>query len=179
MRPSSLFILGMVFMGAFIGRAAVLAAGTTESAAGDHDQRAEHDAASRCVNGEFAEELKERMRDVEARSAKLLERESELSVFNDHIRQRLQDLEALKKEISMLIENIEGRRQEDIMKVATIYEEMKPQIAGGIIAGMDPEFAAGLFLAMKGENASAIMASMPPEKAYAVTVLMTNSIERR
>ncbi len=69
---------------------------------------------------------------------------------------------------------MQDARNEDIAKLAAIYEGMKPAQAGQIINEMDSKFAAGLLSAMNNEQAALVVASMDANKAYLVSVILAN-----
>lgn len=170
MRARSLVVLGVVFFGAFIGRAAVLAAALAETAAPGEAPAARK--APLCLTGALAETLKRELELLEARKTNMAEDEQTMRVLGRHVEERIAELETLNQSALEALEKIESAKSEDARRVSAIYERMKPPLAGAIIGEMDPEFAAGLFLAMSGESASAIMATLAPERAYAITVLM-------
>lgn len=172
MRAKSLVVLGVVFLGAFIGRAAVLAAALAGAPASGDAAAPARANPPLCINGALAETLKEELRQLETRKTSLGEEEQTMRLLADHVEKRIGELEALNQSVLATLEKIEAAKGEDIRRVSAIYEQMKPPLAGAIIGEMDPEFAAGLFLAMSGESASAIMATLDPERAYAITVLM-------
>jgi flagellar motility protein MotE (MotC chaperone) len=171
MRSGSLVVLAMVFLCAFGGRAAVMAAAVAEKIEPHHGEEVAASSSS-CVNGAFAQSLREELESLEARKVKLAEKEQTMRVLSDHLESRIAELEILNNSLLDLAEKSDARNNEEVRRVAVIYEQMKPSLAGGIIGAMDPNFAAGLMLAMTGENASAIMATLDADKAYKITVLM-------
>ena len=137
MRIGSLFILGSVFLTAFVGRAAVLASKGIAAAR----QKAEDQTRT---------------------------------VLAEHIEKRIKELERLNAELSAQLEKSREQATQTSNKVATLYERMKPELAGAIIGEMDPKFAAGLLKSMNADSASGILAAIGPARAYAITVLLTD-----
>lgn len=175
MRAKSLIVLGVVFLCAFLGRAAVLASAFAE---GGVAKASGADSDKACINGALAETLKKELEALETRETMIAEEERTTEVLAGQIEKRIADLEALNKSLVATLDEKAAARDEDVRRVAAIYEQMKPQLAGDIVGGMDPDFAAGLLLAMSGESASAIMATLDADKAYAITVLMAGAAVR-
>lgn len=167
MRAGSLVILGAVFLSAFAGRAVVLAARTG-------DDTAVGPASVQCVNGAFADELRRRAEQLEAAAAANAEKQQTRAVVLRHVNTRIADLEKANEALAASATKIVESEAAAAGRVASLYEKMKPELAGGIIAGMDTAFAASLLLAMSSEGASAILGSLSPERAYAITVLMAD-----
>ena len=158
MRIGSLFILGSVFLTAFVGRAAVLASKGIESSAAKAT-----DAKVRCVDGALAEELLAQSERLEIAAARQKAEDQTRTVLAEHIEKRIKELEKSREQATQTSN-----------KVATLYERMKPELAGAIIGEMDPKFAAGLLKSMNADSASGILAAIGPARAYAITVLLTD-----
>lgn len=173
MRAGSLAVLGAVFVSAFVGRAAVLAA----EVAGAPSERVKKaaPASPQCVTGALAEELKAELDKLETRKLDLADEEATGKLILSHIEKRIAELEAANASLQGSLTKVENQKAGEERRVAAIYEQMKPQLAGSIIGAMDPEFAAGLLLSMNGESASGVLASLPPERAYQITVLMASA----
>jgi flagellar motility protein MotE (MotC chaperone) len=167
MRAGSLVILGAVFLSAFAGRAAVLAARSPEGAAPA--------AAEVCVNGAFADELVQQAERLQAAMAAQAETDRTRAVVLQHVNERIDAYEKAGEALDAAAATMAAGDHASAKKVAALYEKMKPDLAGGIVGGMDPSFAASLLLSMNSENASAILGALPPERAYAITVLMADA----
>ena len=173
MRAGSLAVLGAIFLSAFIGRAAVLAAEVAENS-GDAPNKSGAGVAQ-CLTGPLAEELKAELKNLEARRLDLADEEATGKLILSHIDQRIAELEAANASLQASLARVDGAKAEEARRVAAIYEQMKPQLAGSIIGAMDPDFAAGLLLSMNGESASGVLAALPPARAYEITVLMASA----
>lgn len=167
MQVGSLAVLGGVFLAAFAGRVAVLAASPTES-----PQIVKEAASSRCIDGAFAEELRAQAAHLEQAEAALAEKKREAEVILKYVSERINELEKANEKMASLAETAMKKEAAGAGRVATLYEKMKPELAGGIIGGMAPSFAASLLLSMNSQSASSILGAIPPERAYAITVLM-------
>lgn len=167
MRVGSLVVLGSVFVSAFVGRAAVLAAKQVET-----PLREESKAESRCINGAFAEELATQSARIEKAAVNQKAEDQKRAVLLDHVNKRITELELLNAELSALSTKSQQEAEKGSSKIASLYERMKPDLAGVIIGEMDPKFAAGLLRSMNSDAASSILAAVDPARAYAITVLM-------
>jgi len=167
MRLGSLIVLGTVFLAAFMGRAAVLAAKAVS--AGDAM------APKQCVDGAFAEELREQGDRLHAFAADRAAEDQKRAVFLKHVNERIDDLDRANQALSAAAAKALDDETVSAAKVAGLYERMKPDLAGAIIGEMDPHFAAGLLRSMNSERAAGILAALPPARAYAITVLMVDA----
>ncbi|MDZ7628415.1 MAG: hypothetical protein U5J99_08445 [Parvularculaceae bacterium] len=169
MRASSLVILGAVFLSAFAGRAAVLAARTAEGGATPMMP------GEVCINGTFADELLQQAERLQAAKAAQAETDRTRAAMLQHVNERIDAYEKAGEAFSAAASKVAAEDIASAKKIAALYEKMKPEQAGGIVGDMDPSFAASLLLSMNSENASAILGALTPEKAYAITVLMAEA----
>ena len=171
MRLGPLAVLGLVFAFAFVGRASVLAAKAVDGAgtAGDPP------TAASCVDGRFAEELREQAARLEKRADQQASEDQKRAALLKHIEMRIGELERLNAVLTEASGKAVAADAGAGAKIAALYARMKPDLAGAIIAGMDPAFAASLLASMNGDSASGIIATLPPERAYAITVLMAEA----
>lgn len=173
MKTRALLVLGVVFFGSFIGRVAVMA---SDIAGAGTPARVDHAVtpANACIGGELAAAVKDRMYALDARETKIADREAELKTYERQVDKRLAELEEANNKLQTSIKIVQDARNEDIAKLAAIYEGMKPAQAGEIINEMDAKFAAGLISSMNSEQAAQIVANMDSQKAYLVSVILAN-----
>lgn len=169
MRIGSLIVLGAVFLSAFAGRAAVLAARTDAAEASAPEEAGRRD----CVTGALADEIRAQARRLELAEIDFRSEERKRAVLLDHVNERIAELERLNSELAATAARQGREAAGGAEKVAGLYERMKPDRAGAVLGAMDPKFAAGLLAAMKPESAAGILAAIAPERAYAITVVMT------
>lgn len=184
MKHRAMIVLGGCFAISFLGRIAVFASDVNQSvdddsapsntpvahAAGDH-AAGDHE---NCLTGEFAAEIKARIGDLNGREEKIAKKEAELEIYTRQVDKRIAELETANTDLQNRIDILDARKSEDIQKLASIYNSMKPQLAGEILIEMDPDFAAGLLAQMDNERAGAIIAAMEPKKAYVVSLKLAN-----
>ena len=176
MKSHALLVLSVFFFFSFAGRIAVLAAGiSTTSATRDSVSGGTPNALIDFdVNKELADSIRTRINALDAKEIRLLERTSEINSLEIQINKRLEELQIINDNLQSTLIIIQSAQDEDIAKVAQIYENMKPQQAAIILSEMDPNFAAGLLRAINSEQAAKIVAALDSQKAYAVSVIMAN-----
>lgn len=121
---------------------------------------------------ELAVALLDREGRLAAQEAAIAEREAALALANEAIAMRLEEMKKAEAELRATLAMADGAAAEDIARLVTVYETMKPKDAGRLFDAMDAEFAAGFLGTMRPDAAAAIMAGMAPEKAYAVSAIL-------
>ncbi|MDD7970753.1 MotE family protein [Roseinatronobacter alkalisoli] len=113
-------------------------------------------------------------------------REARLQQMEDNLTQRAQDLQQAEAEIRQQIEQLalaeqrllqtvaltESSAEDDVARLTTVYEHMKPQQAAELFSQMDVQFAAGFFARLRPDFAGAVMAALDPVTAYAISAVM-------
>ncbi len=117
--------------------------------------------------------------EVNARSDKLDERESLLanrataiSVAEDRLKQRIEEMKTAEAELAKTVQIADRGAEDDVTRLVTLYENMKPKQAVPLFETMAPEFAAGFLGRMQPAAAASIMAGLSPDTAYTISVLM-------
>ena len=177
MKTRALLVLAIIFFASFVGRFAVMASEANANTPEAATSPAPHDEASTglsCVGGELATEIRNRITALDLREADLANRASELKAYEKQITTRLDELEEANMNLTANIATHQTARNNDIAKLAAIYEGMKPAQASEIINEMDPEFAAGLLASMNSEQAAQIVASIDSKRAYMISVILAN-----
>ncbi|AGT07449.1 MotE family protein [Paracoccus aminophilus] len=116
------------------------------------------------------------------------------------IERYLQDMQAQKAEIATAREAltaklVELRQQkqkggeqktanvqtvtDEIDKMVALYDQMKPDLAAGVISNMPPEVAAELLMRVRPENGARILAGIDPKQAALLTSYMGASSAAR
>ena len=116
---------------------------------------------------------------LQTRQAKLEEREAELDTqaanldrAKEELAAQLAAIENAEAELRDLLDLANSAAQDDLARLATVYENMKPAEAGPLFEAMPPGFAAGFLGLMDPAASAAILARLPPESAYAVSVML-------
>lgn len=118
------------------------------------------------------EALSEREKRVRVQEAAIANRMAALAFANKAIDGRLAALNTATQELSKTIALADGAAENDLSRLTSVYEAMKPKEAAALFAAMSPDFAAGFLARMKPEAAAGILGSMPADKAYAMSVIL-------
>ena len=115
------------------------------------------------------QKLEERETEFEMRTQKRAEqlRQAELQVSES-----LKKLEAMEQELKGLVVTVDTASRDDIDRLTTVYENMKPKQAAALFDQMAPNFSAGFLAQMRPDKAAAVLSGMSPEKAYSVSVVL-------
>ncbi|PZX15086.1 flagellar motility protein MotE (MotC chaperone) [Palleronia aestuarii] len=136
---------------------------------------AETNAATVAATDEVANvlaALESRQAALDEREAALDERETRIGEAREALRDQLAELEAAETELSALLQQVETAAEDDLTRLTTVYESMKPRDASALFETMAPAFAAGFLGRMRPDAAAGIMAGLSPEVAYSVSVMM-------
>ena len=102
----------------------------------------------------------------------MADRKAALALAEAAISKRMAELVAAEARLKATLALADGAAEDDLLRLTTVYETMKPKDASALFAAMDAEFAAGFLGRMKPDAAAAILAGMQPEAAYAVSILL-------
>lgn len=116
---------------------------------------------------------------LKRREANLQEQENEirvrmqaLAVADREIEKRMSELVAAEESLRATLTLADSAAEDDIARLTTVYENMKPKDAAALFGTMDPEFAAGFLGRMRPENAAGIMSGLDPAAAYTISVVL-------
>ncbi len=109
---------------------------------------------------------------IEEREQALADRLQALSIAEEEIIERLQQLEAAEASLAAALALSQTAADDDIARLTSVYENMKPADAAALFEEMAPEFASGFLVRMRPEAAAAIFAGLEPQTAYSISVLI-------
>ncbi len=109
---------------------------------------------------------------LDAKEAKLQEKEYALNAARVLIDQNLVKLEAAEKRLEATIASVDGASEDDLDRLTSVYESMKPKVASQLFEQMNPEFAAGFLGRMAPQAAANIMSGLSSETGYAISVVL-------
>ncbi|PWJ17412.1 MotE family protein [Jannaschia seohaensis] len=122
-------------------------------------------------------EVSDLLRAIAVRDAELEERERQVALREQDARLARQEIRASLEEMATARAALEARMfvsdsasEEDVARLVTVYEGMKPKDAAALFETMDAGFAAGFLGRMRPDAAAAIFSSLSPEQAYALSV---------
>lgn len=116
--------------------------------------------------------LREREARIAVREAAIEDRMQALAIAEDQVSRNLAELERVEAELKGTMALASTAAENDLARLTTVYENMKPKDAAPVFAAMDPQFAAGFLGRMRPDAAAAIMAGLEPEAAYTISVLL-------
>lgn len=166
---------GLLRLGGETGQAvarevAELAAGRAEDGVGPRDPV--QACGSEADIAEILARLQEREARLARREAALEDRLQALSVADQQIRTNMAALVEAEAELEATMALADTAAEDDLARLTSVYESMKPKDAAPLFAAMDPQFAAGFLGRMRADAAAAIMAGLEPQTAYSISVIL-------
>ena len=162
-------------IGPAIAREAVIDPGTKQPETASPPQDTA-DLANRAVT---SEELEQLFRELQSREAVLKEREMQiedrmkaLEIADTAIEEKMAVLIETERSLSETLALADGASEEDLLRLTTVYEQMKPKESAALFETMDPAFAAGFLGRMRSDVAAGIMANLTPQAAYTISVIL-------
>lgn len=109
---------------------------------------------------------------VQQREAELAAREQALALVETSIAEDLQRLEQAEADLRATMAAADQAAENDIGRLTSVYENMKPDQAAALFQLMEPSFAAGFLGRMRADAAAAILAGLTPDLAYTISVVL-------
>ena len=117
-------------------------------------------------------DLQARERGLIEREGRLVDREQAQNLAQKAIEERLAELIEAEDNLARTVAIADGAAEEDVTRLITLYENMKPKEAAPLFAEMAPEFAAGFLARMRPDAAAAVLAGLEPKTAYTISVVL-------
>lgn len=138
--------------------------------------KTEESVLKSCENGEGVDELLTALRAREMRVAerefKLENRIQALSVAEVGIERKLTALITAEEKLRATMALADTASEDDLSRLTSVYESMKPRDAAALFEEMDPQFSAGFIGRMRTDAAAKIIAGLTPEKAHSISVIL-------
>ncbi|CUX80244.1 MAG: hypothetical protein HLUCCA05_09825 [Roseibaca calidilacus] len=116
---------------------------------------------------------------LRAREARLLEQEKALADRSDalraaeaQLRRQLDELQAAESRLAATLAQTESAAENDLSRLTTVFEHMKPPQAAALFATMETEFAAGFIARLDPQFAGEVMAELDPTLAYGISAVL-------
>lgn len=116
--------------------------------------------------------LREREARLAAREAEMADRAQTIDLAGAEIDRQLADLVAAEAKLAATLTLADSAADEDVARLVTVYENMKPKDAAPLFAEMDPDFAAGFLARMRPDAAAAVLAGLDPKTGYTISALL-------
>lgn len=124
-------------------------------------------------------EISQLLQALRARETRVKELESQieirskaLAVADQEITKRLAALEQAETNLRQTLSLADGAAEDDLARLTSVYESMKPKDAAKLFEAMEPNFAAGFLGRMRPDAAAAIMTGLTPERAYSISAIL-------
>lgn len=116
--------------------------------------------------------LRDRESIVAKREKDLDMRNKALDVAQFEIQRRLDALEAAERRLEATLTVAQTASEDDLARLTSVYENMKPKDAAALFEEMEPEFAAGFIARMRPDSAAKVMSGLNPQAAYSISVML-------
>ena len=116
--------------------------------------------------------LQARERALDQRELQSEDRMKALAIAERSVREKLDAMVAAEERLKGTLALAETATEDDIARLTSVYERMKPKQSAELFSQMEPEFAAGFLSRMKPEAAAGILAGMEPQVAYTISVVL-------
>lgn len=120
----------------------------------------------------LVEALKIRENEINERERQAKVQAEALATARAEIDKKLAQLEAAEKKLRSTIALADEAAENDLARLTTVYENMKPKDAAALFEEMDPEFAAGFMGRMRPDAAANILAGLSPQIAYSISAIL-------
>jgi flagellar motility protein MotE (MotC chaperone) len=121
---------------------------------------------------ELAAALSEREAAVARTERMLKDQTAAVALAEATIEKRLAELVAAEAALAQTLAIADQAAEQDLARLTTVYETMKPKDAAALFETMDPAFAAGFLGRMQAQAAAAVMSGLQPETAYQISLVL-------
>ncbi|MFL4469484.1 MotE family protein [Tateyamaria armeniaca] len=126
----------------------------------------------RAAVGSLLDALIARENRIAEKEDKLKVRAKALDVAQVEIERRLEALKLAEERLSATLAQAQTAAEDDLARLTTVYENMKPKEAAALFEAMEPEFAAGFLARMRPDIAAKIMSGLDPQAAYSISAIL-------
>lgn len=109
---------------------------------------------------------------VASRERELSEMAQSLALAKEQIRLNMTALVKAEDQLSATIAQSESAAEDDLDRLTSVYENMKPKEAATLFEEMHPAFAAGFIGRMRPDAAAPLLAELSPQTAYSISVIL-------
>lgn len=109
---------------------------------------------------------------LEARERHIEDRMQALNVAQVAYEANIERLIAAENALQATMSRSSTAAEDDLTRLTSVYENMKPKDAAALFETMDNEFAAGFLGRMRPDAAAAVFAGLEPETAYRISIVL-------
>lgn len=102
----------------------------------------------------------------------LEEKETSIKFAENVLRDNMDELVSAEQKLAATIAHAETASEDDLDRLTSVYENMKPKDASILFEEMSPEFAAGFLGRMRTDAAAQVMTGLTPTKAYSISAIL-------
>lgn len=174
-RPAAshvLVLLAALFVGAGMSR---LGLGVAEVIAAEPQTESESEPVSSTDSpdpGDLLASLRAREERIAQTEANLQERSERLRTAEAELERQIETLIATEARLAATLRLTETAAEDDLHRLTTVFEHMKPVQAAELFSQMDTDFAAGFMARLRPEFAGEVMAGLDPVVAYAISAVL-------
>lgn len=117
-------------------------------------------------------EVQTREKTLAEREQLLADRSQAIGLAEKRIEERLASLVEAEQNLAKTVTIADQAADQDVARLVTVYENMKPKEAAPLFSAMAPDFAAGFLSRMRPDASAAVMAALDPQVAYSISVIM-------
>ena len=118
------------------------------------------------------QELDIRRIELERREQALRVREKLADLAEVELKDRVEKMNELQGQLTVLLKNLSNKEEGELMQLAKIYEEMRPQNAAIVLNKLDDNIVFDLFKRMNKKDTAKIMEKMEPIKARRISKML-------
>lgn len=168
----TLHIIGALLFSSAVVRG--IATGTPALAQDVPEQQSEAvtQPASEVEPGTLLAALQDREARLVIRENQVADRIQAMRVSESEIAEQLIALQEAESALRDTLALAETAASDDLARLATVYENMKPRDAANLFTEMAPDFAAGFLGIMNPASAAAIMTELAPPVAHTISVML-------
>lgn len=116
--------------------------------------------------------LQSRERRLDLQQEQIAARMQALAQADIELENKLTRLAEAEESLRATVALTETAAEDDIIRLVSVYEAMKPKEAALLFEEMEPEFAAGFLGRMRPDAAAGVMAGLSPQSAYSMSVIL-------
>tara|TARA_Y100000780_G_scaffold231177_1_gene255653 strand:- start:169250 stop:169822 length:573 start_codon:yes stop_codon:yes gene_type:complete len=118
------------------------------------------------------QELDIRRIELERREQALRVREKLADLAEAELKDRVEKMNELQKQLTVLLKNLSNKEEAELVQLAKIYEEMRPNNAAIVLNKLDDNIVFDLFKRMNRKDTAKIMEKMDPIKARRISKML-------
>lgn len=128
--------------------------------------------ASLADNAALVVDLRRREQALAEREAAIAERAALVEAAQGRLQEQIRALESAESELSATMALADRAAEDDIARLVSVFEAMKPEEAAAVFAEMDASFAAGFLARLTPQTAADILAGLEPRQAYGFSAIL-------